>query len=139
MAHASSQTIDEVLQITHRPVLVSHTGVQGTCDNARNLSDRQLQQIAKANGVIGIDFWKTAVCGEDVSAIVRAIRYVVDRVGVDYVSLGSDFDGAVRMPFDVTHLGQITEALQKEGFTETDIRKMMGLNVIRLLQQILPT
>lgn len=139
LAHASSQTIDEVLQITHRPVLVSHTGVQGTCDNARNLSDRQLQQIAKANGVIGIGFWKTAVCGEDVSAIVRAIRYVVDRVGVDYVSLGSDFDGAVRMPFDVTNLGQITEALQKEGFTETDVRKIMGLNVIRLLQQVLPT
>ncbi len=139
LAHASSQTIDEALQITHRPVLVSHTGVQGTCDNARNLSDRQLHQIAQTNGVIGIGFWKTAVCGEDISAIVRAIRYVVDQVGVDYVSLGSDFDGAVRMPFDVTNLGQITQALQKEGFTETDIRKMMGLNVIRLLQQTLPT
>jgi membrane dipeptidase len=138
LAHASSQTIDEVLKITHRPVIVSHTGVQGTCDNARNLSDRQLKQIAQVDGVIGIGFWKTAVCGEDVSAIVRAIRYVVDLVGVDYVALGSDFDGAVRMPFDVTNLGQITEALQKEGFTETDIRKIMGLNVIRLLQQILP-
>jgi membrane dipeptidase len=138
LAHASPQTIDEVLQITHRPILVSHTGVQGTCNNARNLSDRQLQQIARANGVIGIGFWKTAVCGEDVSAIIRAIRYVVDRVGVDYVALGSDFDGAVRMPFDVANLGQITEALQKEGFTETDIRKMMGLNVIHFLQQVLP-
>jgi membrane dipeptidase len=138
LAHASSQTIDEVLQLTHRPVLVSHTGVKGICDNARNLSDLQLQRIAQTGGVIGIGFWKTAVCGEDVSAIVRAIRYVVAQIGVDSVALGSDFDGAVRMPFDVTNLGQITEALQKEGFTETDIRKMMGLNVIRLLQRILP-
>jgi membrane dipeptidase len=138
LAHASPQTIDEVLHITHRPVLVSHTGVKGTCDNARNLSDHQLQQIAQVGGVIGIGFWKTAVCGEDVSAIVRAIRYVVEQVGIDHVALGSDFDGAVRMPFDVTNLGHITESLQKEGFPETDIRKIMGLNIIRFLKQTLP-
>jgi membrane dipeptidase len=138
LAHASSQTVDDVLQITTRPVFVSHTGVQGTCDNARNLSDRQLQQIAQSGGVIGIGFWKTAVCGEDVSAIVRAIRYVADEVGVEYVALGSDFDGAVRVPFDAANLSQITQALQKEGFTETEIERIMGLNVIRLLRQLLP-
>ncbi|MEO0488222.1 MAG: membrane dipeptidase, partial [Cyanobacteria bacterium J06659_2] len=93
LAHASSQTIDDVLQMTNQPVIVSHTGVKGTCDNARNLSDRQLQQIAQTGGVIGIGFWQTAVCGEDVSAIVRAIRYVADLVGVEHVALGSDFDG----------------------------------------------
>jgi membrane dipeptidase len=139
LAHASIQTMDKVLEITKRPVLVSHTGVQGTCDNPRNLSDRHLQKIAKTGGVIGIGFWETAVCGKDVDAIVRAIRYVVDRVGVDYVALGSDFDGAVRVPFDVANLDQITMALQKAGLTEADIRKIMGLNVIRLLQQLLPT
>jgi membrane dipeptidase len=101
LAHASSQTIDDVLQVSQRPVLVSHTGVQGTCNNARNLSDIQLQRIAQTGGVIGIGFWKTAVCGEDVSAIVRAIRYTVDLVGANHVALGSDFDGAVRQPFDV--------------------------------------
>lgn len=138
LAHASAPTIDDVLQTAKRPVLVSHTGVQGTCNNARNLSDRQLQQIAQAGGIIGIGFWKTAVCGEDAGAIGRAIRYAVDRVGVDHVALGSDFDGAVRVPFDVANLGQVTAALQKEGFTETEIRKIMGLNVIRFLGQWLP-
>jgi membrane dipeptidase len=88
--------------------------------------------------VIGIGFWKTAVCGEDVNAIVRAIRYVVDLVGVDYVALGSDFDGAVRVPFDIANMGQITQALQENGFSETAIRKIMGLNVIQLLQRSLP-
>jgi membrane dipeptidase len=86
----------------------------------------------------GIGFWKTAICGEDVSAIVRAIRYVVDLVGVDYVPLGSDFDGAVRVPFDIANMGQITQALQENGFSETAIRKIMGLNVIQLLQRSLP-
>lgn len=139
LAHASSRTIDEVLQITNRPVLVSHTGVQGTCLGVRNLSDRQLEQIAQSGGIIGIGFWKTAVCGDDVHAIVRAIRYVVDKVGVEHVALGSDFDGAVRVPFDVANMNQITQALQEKGFTETEIRKIMGLNVISLLKQNLPS
>ncbi|ELS34463.1 MULTISPECIES: dipeptidase [Pseudanabaena] len=138
LAHASAQTMNEVLQITSHPVLVSHTGVQGTCNNARNLSDRQLQQIAQSGGVIGIGFWETAVCGEDVSAIARAIRYVADKVGIDYVAIGSDFDGAVRVPFDVANLGQLTQALQKEGFSEKEIEKIMSLNVTRLLQKLLP-
>jgi microsomal dipeptidase-like Zn-dependent dipeptidase len=138
LAHASSKTIDDVLQIATRPVLVSHTGVQGTCDNARNLSDRHLQQIARNGGVIGIGFWKTAVCGEDVTAIVRAIRYTSNLIGVNHVALGSDFDGSVQLPFDVADLAQITNALQAEGFTEIEIRKIMGLNVFRLLQKLLP-
>ncbi len=139
LAHASPQTIDEVLALTQRPVLASHTGVQGTCENLRNLSDRQLQSIAQNGGIIGIGFWKTAVCGTDVEAIVRAMRYVADRIGVEHVALGSDFDGAVRVPFDVSHLDQITVGLLADGFTETEIQSIMGMNVVRLLRQHLPT
>jgi membrane dipeptidase len=139
LAHASSQTIDDVLQIAQSPVLVSHTGVRGTCDNARNLTDRQLQQIAQTGGVIGIGFWETAVCGQDVAAIVRAMRYVVNLVGIDYVALGSDFDGAVRLPIDAANLVQITVGLKTAGFTEVEIGKIMGLNVMRFLAQVLPT
>jgi membrane dipeptidase len=138
LAHASSQTIDDVLQVARRPVLVSHTGVQGTCNNPRNLSDRQLQKITQAGGLIGIGFWETAVCGKDINSIVRSIRYVADRFGVDHVALGSDFDGSVRLPLDVAHLDQITQALQKEGFSERAIGKIMGLNAIHFLQMSLP-
>lgn len=90
------------------------------------MSDRQLQQIAEKGGIIGIGFWETAICGESVGSIVRTIRYVVDLVGVDLVALGSDFDGAVRMPFDAANTIQITNALKKEGFSQTEIRKIMG-------------
>ena len=139
LAHASATTIDEVVQLTQRPVIISHTGVKGTCDNQRNLSDRQLRQIAQTGGIIGIGFWRTAVCGDDVNAIVRAIRYTVDQVGVDHVALGSDFDGAVTMPLNVAHLNQITQSLQQEGFSDTEIRQIMGENVIQFLQRLLPT
>ena len=138
VAHASAQTIDDVLAIATRPVVVSHTGVRGTCDNQRNLSDDQLKRIAQTGGVIGIGFWETAVCGKDASAIAKAIRYTANLVGVDHVGLGSDFDGAVTTPFDTTGLVQITDALIAEGFTDEEIGKIMGRNTLRLLLQNLP-
>jgi microsomal dipeptidase-like Zn-dependent dipeptidase len=138
IAHASSRTIDDVLAIATRPVVVSHTGVKGTCDNSRNLSDEHLKGIANTGGVIGIGYWGTAVCGTDARAIARAIRYTANLVGVEHVGLGSDYDGAIPAPFDTSGLVQITDALIEEGFNETEIGLIMGRNVLRLLLQNLP-
>lgn len=138
LAHASPQTIDDVLKLATRPVIVSHTGVKGTCDNTRNLTDDQLKRIALAGGVVGIGYWETATCGRDAAAIAKAIRYTVDLIGSDHVALGSDFDGAVDEPFDTTGLVLITDALLKQGFSEIEIKKIMGENVIRTLQFFLP-
>jgi microsomal dipeptidase-like Zn-dependent dipeptidase len=127
-----------VLATATRPVVVSHTGVKGTCDNTRNLSDEQLKAIAGTGGVIGIGYWDTATCGQDARAIARAIRYAADLVGVRHVGLGSDYDGAITAPFDTTGLVQITEALIEQGFSRPDIEMIMGGNVIRLLNEGLP-
>jgi microsomal dipeptidase-like Zn-dependent dipeptidase len=138
LAHASPATIEDVLAIATRPVIVSHTGVKGTCDNTRNLSDEQLKAIAKTGGVIGIGFWDTAMCGTDAKAIARAIRYTANLVGVDHVALGSDNDGAVTAPFDISGVVEITDALLQEGFTDEEIGKIMGRNTLRLLIENLP-
>ncbi len=138
LAHASARTIDDVLALSTRPVVVSHTGVKGTCNNNRNLSDEQIRAIAGKGGLIGIGYWDTAVCGTDAAAIVKAIRYTSDRVGVEHVALGSDFDGAVTTPFDTTGLVQITDALLAAGYTDQEIRMIMGENEVRLLQENLP-
>jgi len=138
LAHASPDTINDVLRIAAQPVIVSHTGVKATCDNTRNLSDDQLKAIANNGGIVGIGFWDTAVCGNDAAAIARAIRHAADVMGVDHVALGSDYDGAIEAPFDATGIVQITDALLREGFDEDEIRKIMGENVIRTLQLYLP-
>jgi membrane dipeptidase len=138
LAHASRATIEDVLSIATRPVVVSHTGVKGTCDNNRNLSDDQIRAIAAKGGLIGIGYWDTATCGTDAGAIVRAMRYASDLVGVDHVALGSDFDGAITAPFDTTGLVKITEAMQAAGYSEQEIRKIMGENVIGFLLANLP-
>jgi len=138
LAHASPKTIEDVLAIATRPVVVSHTGVKATCDNARNLSDEQIRAVARTGGIIGIGYWDTAVCGQDAGAIARAIRHTANLVGVEHVALGSDYDGAVAAPFDTTGVVQITDALLREGFSESDIEKIMGGNVFRLLLATLP-
>jgi membrane dipeptidase len=138
LAHASGKTIDDVLATATRPIVVSHTGVKGTCDNARNLSDEHLKAIANTGGVIGIGYWDTAVCGTNAEAIARAIRYTANLIGADHVALGSDYDGAIPAPFDTTGLAQITDALIAEGFSDTEIGMIMGRNVLRLLIQNLP-
>lgn len=137
LAHASEAMIDEVLAMTDRPVVVSHTGVRATCNTPRNLSDAQIRAIAAQGGVIGVGTWPTVVCSTEPAAIARAMRHVADLVGVEHVALGSDFDGTVKPPFDVTGLPQLTEALLDAGFSESDIRKIMGENVINLLRQTL--
>lgn len=138
LAHASAQTIDDVLQLATKPVLVSHTGVRATCDNNRNLTDAQIKAIAKTGGVIGIGFWDTAVCGNDATSIARAIRHTANTVGANHVALGSDFDGTVETPFDASGMALITEALLQENLSEAEIRQIMGENVLRVLQENLP-
>jgi membrane dipeptidase len=138
LAHASSAVIKDVLAISTKPVVVSHTGVRGTCNNHRNLTDAELMGIAKTGGVIGIGYWRQAVCGDNAKAIARAIRYTANLVGVEHVALGSDFDGATSAPFDVSHLDLVTQALLDQGFSDADIRLIMGENAIRVLRESLP-
>jgi microsomal dipeptidase-like Zn-dependent dipeptidase len=138
LAHASPALIDDVLGIVTRPLVVSHTGVKGTCDNRRNLDDGRLEDIAATGGVIGIGLWPTAVCGEAPSDWARAVRYAVDLVGVDHVGLGSDWDGAVAAIVDASETVHLTQALMDAGFEDDEIGKIMGGNVIRVLGQVLP-
>jgi microsomal dipeptidase-like Zn-dependent dipeptidase len=138
LAHASARTIDDVLSMATRPVVASHTGVRGTADNARNLSDEQLRGIAATGGIVGIGFWPTATGGEDAASIGRAIAYAAGVIGVEHVGLGSDFDGAVPVPFDASGLALVTESLLAHGFDEAAIGRIMGGNAIDLLRRCLP-
>jgi membrane dipeptidase len=138
LSHGSERLISDVIAVATRPVVVSHTGVQGTCNNKRNLSDEQLRGVAATGGLVGIGFWYTAVCGRDAAAIVSAIKYTVDLIGIDHVALGSDFDGAVPTPFDASGLVKLTEALLAAGFSRDEVGKVMGGNEIRFFLENLP-
>ena len=138
LAHASLAAFNDSIKLAKRPLVVSHTGVQGTCPGPRNLSDDQLRAIAANGGVVGIGYWQAAVCGVSARAITRAILYAIRVAGIDHVALGSDFDGHVTTPFDITGLPLITESLLKSGLSEPEVSKILGGNVFRVLMDNLP-
>jgi len=138
LAHVSPATLRDVTALATHPLIVSHTGVKGTCNNPRNLSDDELRAVARTGGVIGIGLWDTATCGSDARATARAIHYAMNIVGADHVALGSDFDGGITAPFDSSGWALLTDALLHEGISEQDIHKIMGENVVRVLLENLP-
>jgi len=134
IAHLSHAGVAEVLASARRPVVSSHGGVKGTCQTNRNLTDEELQGVAKTGGVVGIGYWDAAICDTDPRAAARAMKYVRDLVGIDHVALGSDFDGATTTRFDTAGLVQITQALLDEGFKPEEIRAVMGGNALRVIR-----
>lgn len=138
IAHSSEAVVRDVLALTSRPVIVSHTGFNGHCDSARNISDETMQAIAAAGGLIGVGFWDGAVCTPDLETIAEAIAYGVDLLGADHIALGSDFDGTVQTPLDAAELPALTQALLDRGLDEETVRAVMGENAVRFFLENLP-
>ncbi|MEZ4292124.1 MAG: membrane dipeptidase [Myxococcota bacterium] len=138
LAHLSPAAIDDVLAIVTKPVVSSHGGVRGTCDNQRNLSDDQIRRIAATGGVVGIGYWATAVCGTRPEDVALAIAYVVRLVGAEHAALGSDYDGATTVGFDTSALPALTQALLDAGLDGDEVGQVLGGNVLRVLDRTLP-
>lgn len=138
VAHSSESVVKEVLAQSKRPLIVSHTGLKGSCDSPRNISDALMKKIAERGGLIGIGFWKGAVCDNSPRNIVKTIRYAIGLLGVNHVALGSDYDGSVEVSFDVSNLGVLTAEMLRQEFTEEQIRKVMGGNMREFFLKHLP-
>jgi len=138
VSHSSEQVVSDVLAISKRPVVVSHTGFKGHCDTARNIPDQLMQDIAAQGGLIAVGYWDAAACNSHPRAVAQAIAYGIDLVGDDHVALGSDFDGSVTTSIDASELSAITHELVELNVPEKSIRKVMGLNMLRLLETQLP-
>ncbi len=132
LAHASPQTIRDVAAETDKPLLVTHTGLQATCNQPRNLSDEDVRVIAETGGVIGISFGEVLICGSGVDDVIDSIQHVIDLAGDEHVALGSDFDGAVTTPFDAAGLPALTGAMMEAGMKEDSIRRILGENALRV-------
>lgn len=138
VAHSSEAVVRDVLAMTDRPLIVSHTGLRGHCDSARNISDSLMKEIADAGGLVGVGFWDGAICDPSLQGVAGAIIYAVDLLGAEHVALGSDFDGTVTTSFDVSEMPALTQALMDAGLDDETIRAVMGGNAIRFFLDNLP-
>lgn len=139
IAHASHRAVAEILAMATRPVVSSHGGVQAVCKVNRNLTDEEIIGVARTGGVVGIGYWDGALCSTSPAKFAESVSHVRDLVGTDHVGLGSDFDGATTVAFDTSRLAVLTQALIDQGFTDDEIGKVMGGNVVRVLTQALPS
>jgi membrane dipeptidase len=144
MSHLNEKGFWDVAKISDAPLVCTHSGAYTCCPSPRNLLDKQLDALAETGGVTGINFHK-GFLREDgrsnketsVTEIVRHAAYIADRIGVDHVSLGSDFDGA-SMPDDLKDaagLPKLIGAFREHGFNEEEITKIAHGNWLRVLRQ----
>lgn len=133
VAHSSSAVIDDVLKIFKGPILTSHTGVDGTFPSSRNLSDKHLRAIAQRGGLVGIAYFPGAIGKQGLTGIVEAMTYTKNLIGVEHIALGSDFDGSVTVPFDVTGIGVLVDEMLRHGYATQEIEAILGENLKRFL------
>lgn len=137
LAHASQNVVEDVLAMRGATIVVSHTGMKGACGSARNLPDDLMKRIAQKGGLIGIGFWKGAICQANPIGIAKSIIYGIQLVGADHIVLGSDWDGAVTA-LSADEINVITQTLISAGISYRDITKVMGQNSINFLMRHLP-
>ena len=138
VAHSSPAVVEEVLALTSRPVIISHTGIRSQCETNRNIPDPLMTRIAQGGGLIGIGFWADVTCDDSPAGIARVMVYAAERFGVEHIALGSDYDGTVTTTFDASEMAVLTEALLAQGMSESDVRLVMGENTISFFLENLP-
>ena len=142
VSHASEATFYDVMKESSVPVIASHSSVRALCDHPRNLTDDQIRAIAAKGGVVQICLYNEFINPEPAKASIddalEHIRYVADLVGVDYVGIGSDFDGGGELLGcrSSNELIQITVKLLGLGYTEPEIEKIWGGNLLRVMNVV---
>lgn len=145
LAHINRQGFFDAVEVHDRsqPFLVTHTGVNGVHRHWRNLDDDQLRAVADSGGTVGI-MYQSSFLGDRwwdgrAASVVRHLAYVVDRVGEDHASLGSDWDGAINPPRDLRtprDLPRLVELMLGCGWQAERIQKILGRNFLRVVESL---
>jgi membrane dipeptidase len=146
VSHLNEKGFWDVARISDAPLVATHSNVHALSASPRNLTDKQLDAIGESGGIVGINFhvgFLRADGGKDPDTPLAEIRrhaaYIADRIGIDHVGLGSDFDGAVmpRPLGDVTGLPGLLREFRDNGFDDSALRKIANENWLRVLMDIL--
>ena len=142
LAHISRRGFFDAVAVHDKsqPLIVTHTGIAGAFEHWRNVDDQQLRAIADTGGTVGVmyqsSFLGDPLLGGRASRIVDHLGHIVDMVGEDYASLGSDWDGAIVTPRDmptVLELPRIVQIMLDRGFSPERVKKILGKNFLRAL------
>jgi membrane dipeptidase len=144
LSHLNEAGFWDVAETSDAPLVATHSNAHALCPASRNLTDRQLDAIGESGGIVGINFAVTFLREDGMqlpdetplAEIVRHVDYVADRIGVDHVAFGSDFDGAV-VPSELDGIAgfpKLVAALAEAGYDGDALAKITHANWLRVLQ-----
>jgi membrane dipeptidase len=146
VSHTGIKTIQDILEETSNPIVATHSGVRALRNHYRNLYDSQIIDIANSGGVIGVVFYPpflTSPTPAYIEDVVDHIDHIKNLVGIDYVAIGSDFDGIGNNTVvgleNVSKFPRLTEALFDQGYTKEQVEKILGGNFQRVFEQVCGT
>lgn len=144
LSHLNEMGFWDVAALSDAPLVATHSNAHKLAATPRNLTDKQLDAIKESGGIVGINYHigflrKDGRADKKTSfkEIVRHAAYIADRIGVEHVGLGSDFDGAT-MPQnlkDAAGLPKLMKALQEQGFDKKSLKKIAHGNWVRILEK----
>ena len=144
LSHLNERGFWDVASISEAPLVATHSNAHALCPSTRNLTDRQLDAIRESDGMAGVNFAvgflrKDGKDEEDTSIedVVRHVDYLAERIGIERVGFGSDFDGAKvpREIGDATGLPKLLAALRRRGYGEDALKKLAHENWLRVLRE----
>jgi membrane dipeptidase len=139
LAHINRRGYFDALELATLPPMVSHTGVLGVHAHWRNIDDEQLRAVADKGGCVGVIFARRYLGSASIDAVVDHLLHIIDVAGDDVPALGSDFDGFVVPPEgleDIAGLPNLTVALSRRGVAPRVLEKILGGNVVRVLDTV---
>ncbi len=144
VSHLSDAGFYDVIETTSAPIIASHSNARALCANPRNLTDGQISAIAKNGGVIGVSFVPVFVDADErrqtLDRLLDHIDHMAKLVGCEHIGLGSDFDGSLgtlKRLEDVTKLPNVTMGLIDRGYSEDDIRMILGGSYLRVFEKVM--
>ncbi len=143
LSHLNERGFWDVAKLSDAPLVATHSNAHALCPSTRNLTDRQLDAIRDSDGMVGVNFAvgflrKDGANSRDtpLEVIARHVDHLVEKIGIDRVGFGSDFDGAM-MPNelgDVSGLPKLMDTLREHGYGEAELRKLSHENWLRVLR-----
>ena len=140
LSHAAETSFWQALELSSTPIVCSHSCCRALCDHPRNLTDRQMEALAEADGVMQVTLYNGFLRTDGQATVEDAVRHInhaVEVMGIDHVGIGTDFDGDGGVPgvANASELINLTRMLRKVGYTDDQLRLLWGENFLRIMRQ----